>query len=102
MLPGLALGGLLFAIGLGGLWQAWDSRSRWAEWDEEALTVHKSKGPARTYKWTDLSSLGYIAWMQAQEIKFNDGYKFLFFDMMTGSKELLEACNGQLLNRTDR
>lgn len=99
LLLGVGVGIFIFGLGLGAIWQAWDSRSRWAEWDERTLTVHKGKGPAKTYQWDEVSSYAYITLMQANEIRFDDGYKFMFFDMMTGSKELLELCDAQIQNR---
>lgn len=96
---GVGLGSLLVFVGISGLWQAYDSRRRSAEWDKHSLTIQQETDPAKTYRWEEISGLRHIFWMQAEQIEFLDGNKFVFFQTMTGSRELLDEIHAQLETR---
>ncbi len=95
-LLGVGLGLLLLYIGVRGLWRAKDSRTRSAEWDTAGLTIHQGAGPAKTYQWADLAALNFVFWLQAEQIVFKDGNRFIFFETMSGSQALLRACETAL------
>jgi hypothetical protein len=94
LLLGLAL--IVCVIGGGGIWFTWDSRTRWAHWDHANIVIHQKKVPEKSYAVGNISALKYKPLLQLWQIHFVDGKRFIFSEMMTGSKELIALCNKQL------
>ena len=72
------------------LWFTPDTYFRRISWNDEGLTLKRFLRSERFVKWTDVSNLEYKEFFQYWRIGFKDGSGFIFYDMMRGSKELIE------------
>ena len=73
------------------MWFTPDTYCRRVTWDDEGLIIKRFLRPEKHVIWSDVSGLEYKPFAQYWRLGFKDGTGFMFYDMMKGSKEFIQA-----------
>ena len=69
-----------------------DSWRRKITWTDKGMTVSRFLRKEITVAWSEVQSLKYNGWAQWWRLRFTNGKSIVFYDMMKGSKYLIEEC----------
>ena len=73
-----------------------DSWKRKFLWSNEGLKITRFLRADLFISWNELEDLSYNDWTQWWKLKFTDDRSVIFYDMMRGSKHLINECNRRI------
>lgn len=65
-------------------------------WSDEGMEIKRLLRPNLFKSWSEVESFTYNDWTQWWKLKFIDGQSVVFYDMMRGSKHLIDECSRRI------
>lgn len=78
------------------LWMTPDTYFRRVFWNDQGVTIKRFLRSTKFVEWENITELTYKPFAQYWRLGFKDTSGFMFYDMMKGSKEFIQACQMQM------
>lgn len=82
----------MFTVVLVFVWAFFDALTREISWNSSSLELRKLGFKARTESWEKIGAVRYQPFRQCWYLELDDGKRFGFSEIMSGSNALLEEC----------